>query len=108
MTVLIFESNLMWSSRLVQSLRNLGHEPLLRTKMPETSEGAEAAIVNLGDHALDPKPLVARLQELCVRVIAHAGHKEKDLMQLGRDANVEILATNGQLTFKLESLLEQV
>src|SRR5207253_2720652 len=30
MRVLIFESNLMWSSRLVQSEESLGHEPLLR------------------------------------------------------------------------------
>jgi hypothetical protein len=108
MRVLIFEPNLMWSSRLVQSIRKLGHEPLLRTSMPEVSEGAQAAIVNLGEVKLDPSALVAKLKDLGVSVIAHAGHKEKELLELGRDAGVEILATNSQLTYKLDQLLEQV
>lgn len=107
MRVLIFESNLMWSSRMVQSAKRLGHEPFLRSEIPTSSEGAEAAIVNLGDPSLDPKALVAALKGLGVPVIAHAGHKEKQLIELGREAEVEILATNGQITFKLEELLEK-
>ena len=107
MIVLVFESNLMWSSRLIRTLRKLGHEPLLRSKMPDSSEGAEAAIVNLGDPALGPTLLVAKLKELGVTVIAHAGHKEKALMELGKEAGVEILASNSELTFKLEQLLTQ-
>lgn len=105
MRVLIFESNLMWSSRLVQSVRALGHDALLRTMMPESAEEAQAAIVNLGDNGLDPKELVSKLHSLAVPVIAHAGHKEKDLLQLGREMGVEILATNSELTYKLEPLL---
>ncbi len=108
MRVLIFETNLMWSSRLVQSVRKLGHEPLLRATMPETSEGARAAIVNLGESRLDPTQLVEQLHKLGVKVIAHAGHKEKELMEIGKRANADILATNSQLTFKLPDLLNQV
>jgi hypothetical protein len=108
MRILIFESNLMWSSRLVQTVRNLGHEALLRTKMPESKEDAMVAIVNLGDRGLDPSALVSKLHELGVKVIAHAGHKEKDLMALGREAGADILASNSQLTFKLDELLKQV
>jgi hypothetical protein len=108
MRILVFETNLMWSSRLAQTLSNLGHEPLLRSQLPESAESSKAAIVNLGDGNLDAKTLVAKLHELGVTVIAHAGHKEKELHELGRMANVEILATNSELTFKLEQLLAQV
>ncbi len=108
MRILIFESNLMWSSRLVQSLRKLGHEPLLRAEGAGSSEGAVAAIVNLGDPAFDPPALVPQLQSQGLKVIAHAGHKEKELLELGRLAGADILATNSELTFKLESLLAQI
>ena len=108
MKILIFESNLMWSSRLVQTIRNLGHEAVLITKMPESSDEASVAIVNLGDRGLDPVGLVAKLKSLGVPIIAHAGHKEKDLLALGKEAGVDILASNSQLTFKLADLLEQV
>lgn len=108
MRILIFETNLMWSSRLVQTVRNLGHEPLLRALMPESAEGAQVAIVNLGDGSLDPAQLVSKLHGFQVKVIAHAGHKEKELMELGKEVGADILASNSQLTFKLEELLEQV
>ncbi|HVT10779.1 MAG TPA: hypothetical protein VHE55_00815 [Fimbriimonadaceae bacterium] len=108
MRVLIFESNLMWSSRLAKSVRALGHEALIRTAMPESAEEAQAAIINLGDNGLPPKPLVEKLHALGLTVIAHAGHKEKDLHELGKEMNVEILATNSEITYKLESLLEKV
>ncbi|MFI5386908.1 MAG: hypothetical protein ACHQ50_12405 [Fimbriimonadales bacterium] len=98
----------MWSARLVQSLRKLGHEPLLRSKMPDDPEGAKAAIVNLGDQGLDAKTLVARLHDLGVPVIAHAGHKERDLHELGLEAKAEILASNSQITFKLAELLSSI
>ena len=38
-------------------------------------------------------------------VIAHAGHKEKDLLEMGRQAGSDHVATNGELTFKIELLL---
>ncbi|HTQ11743.1 MAG TPA: hypothetical protein VMI31_16905 [Fimbriimonadaceae bacterium] len=108
MRILVFESNLMWSSRLLQSLRKLGHEPVLMSKAPESGDGAEAAIVNLGATDLDPVALAAKLHELEIPVVAHAGHKEKELHALGREAGVDILATNSELTFKLESLLDRI
>lgn len=37
MTVLVFEDNLMWSSKMVQTLKALGHVPVVRTK-PEIGE----------------------------------------------------------------------
>jgi hypothetical protein len=105
MKVLVFETNLMWSSRLVKSLRGLGHEAEVRTELPEPDVHADAAIVNLGDAHPDPKELVHRLKKADVFVIGHAGHKEKDLHALGREAGCDRLASNSELTFKLETLL---
>ena len=66
----VFESNLMWSSRLLQSLRGLGHEASVQGSVPE-DELADGAIINLGD----PKAqlLVPDLKQLGVFVIARLG-----------------------------------
>lgn len=108
MKLLIFESNLLWSSRLLKTLRGLGHEAVVRTVLPTESEGAQAAIVNLGEGPVPAGELIARLKSLGVVTIGHAGHKEKELHELGRAAGCDILATNSELTFKLEKLLDQV
>jgi len=106
--VLVFEENLMWSSRLMQTLRGTGHEPLLRRGLPETSEGAEAAIINLGSSSPGPAALVSRLHGLGIKVLAHAGHREKELLQLGKEAGADRLATNREITFKLPQLLQEL
>ena len=104
MTVWAFESNLMWSSKLRQSLRILGHECVLLKEVP--AEGtADVAIVNLGEG--DPKALIAALKGRGVPSIGHAGHKEKELHDLGRDAGASLLATNSEIAHKLPDLLEK-
>ncbi len=105
MQILVFEDNLMWSSRFAQSLRALGYEPVIALSVPEATE-AKAAIVNLGSQKLSPQELVPKLKAMGIHVIAHAGHKEKDLLELGKGLECDTLATNSQITFKLESLLE--
>jgi len=106
MKVLVFEENLMWSSRLVQSLKAFGHEPLLRKGLPEDAEGAEVAIINLGTKSPDPADLVASLHRLGVRVLAHAGHRETELLELGKRAGADRLATNRELTYQLPKLMD--
>lgn len=108
MRIFVFEDNLMWSSRLLQSLKALGHEPILRTSLPESAEGALAAIVNLGSQKIPASELIRRLKALGVHVIGHAGHKEKELMEFGKDAGCDTLASNSELTFKIEGLLAKV
>ncbi len=100
MRVLVFERNLMWSSKLVQSLKALGHEALLVTAV---SPGASVAIVNLSDPGVGER--VSELHAAGAKVIGHAGHKEKELLELGRLAGVDVLATNSELTFKLPEIL---
>ena len=105
MTVWTFETNLMWSSKLKQSLRMLGHECVLLREVPEEGT-ADAAIVNLGEG--DPQALLAALRARGVPAVAHAGHKEKDLHALGREAGATLLATNSEMTHKLPDLLEKL
>jgi hypothetical protein len=108
MKVLVFESNLMWSARLVKSLQAIGHEAEVRPSWPSETDKADAAIVNLGESPEPVTKLVARLKELKIKTIGHAGHKEKDLHELGKEAGCDVLATNSELTFKLEDLLAKL
>lgn len=103
MKVWIFEDNLMWSARLVQSLKALGHEPIVVTEIPDDAT-AEYAILNLGASTF--ATLVPALKEKGIITIGHAGHKEKDLLALGREAGCDKIATNSELTYKIESLLK--
>jgi len=107
MRVLIYEDNLMWSSRLVKSISALGHEAILRTK-PDVAETADAAIVNLGSNSLKAEEIVPMLRQHGIKVIAHAGHKEKELHALGRDLGCDRLVTNSELTYKLTQILSEV
>jgi hypothetical protein len=61
--------------------------------------------VNLGSKNPDPTQLVSALKERGVYTIAHAGHKETELRELGLKLNVNKLATNGELTYKLDKIL---
>ncbi len=107
MKVWVFEDNLMWSARLVKSIQALGHEAEVCTALPK-EPGAQVAIVNLGSTTLPGAELAPQIQALGAKVIAHAGHKEKPLLELGRQAGVDRIATNSELTFKIEALLEEV
>ena len=93
---------------MLHTLKGLGHEPLLRTKHPDESEGAEVAIVNLGSSKIHTPELIPHLKSLGIHVIGHAGHKEKELMAYGKDAGCDTLATNSELTFKIEALLDRI
>jgi selenocysteine lyase/cysteine desulfurase len=106
MKVLVYEDNLMWSTRLLNGLKKLGHDPVLH--QDTTPDDGDAAIVNLSTPGIDAQKLVPALDKRGVIVIGHAGHKEKNLLELGRAAGCHILATNSQLTNKLEQLLDQV
>ena len=93
---------------MLQTLKALGHEPLVRTTLPSESEGASVAIVNLGSTKIHTPELIPKLKSLGIHVIGHAGHKEKELMAYGKDAGCDTLATNSELTFKIEALLLRI
>lgn len=107
MKVLVFEDNLIWSSRLLQSLRGLGHEPVLMRQLEDTVPAAEVAIVNLGSASMPVEALLPRLRDAGVYVIGHAGHKENPLLDRGREAGCDAVVSNSTITYKLESVLAE-
>ena len=99
MRVLLLETDLIWTSRLGQTLRAHGHEVVKEAPY-------DAVIVNLGVDAMRDQAVELIAQG--IPVIGHAGHKEKQLIELGRDLGCTRLATNGELTFKLPEILLEV
>jgi N-acetylglutamate synthase/N-acetylornithine aminotransferase len=108
MKIAIFEENLMWGPRLVQSVRGLGYEPLLIDRTTTDIPDADLAIINLGSPVFPPESLVPALKAKSILIIAHAGHKEKQLHEIGKDLNCDYLATNSELTFKLPQIIQKV
>ena len=103
--ILVIENNLLWSSKLKSGLIALGHAPVISPALPSDAGGYELAIVNLSQPTPSPKELIASLHSYGIKVIAHAGHKEKDLLQLGKEAGADVLVTNGELSAKLEAVV---
>lgn len=104
MRVLVYEDNLLWSSRLVKSVQALGHEAKLVRPGAKEQDG-DAAIVNLASQAWSVQELIESLKMAGVHTIGHAGHREADLLALGASAGCDVVATNSQITFKLDKLL---
>jgi hypothetical protein len=105
MRVLIFEDNLLWSARLEKTLLALGTEVSTFDHVPTSIPGADAALINLGSRAIDPRALVPALKAAGIRVVAYAGHKETELRELGRELGCDRIASNGEMTFKLAQIL---
>ena len=103
MRVLVFESNLFWSSRLLKTLRELGFDSRLVGPRERAPFEGEVALVNLG--VPEYLAVIPNLRESGMYVIGHAGHKEKELRELGRQAGCDRIASNSEMTFKLKELL---
>lgn len=108
MRILIFEDNLIWSERLRKTISTLGHDPILVTRLKPSYPDAEAAILNFGSETLWNPELVAQLKTQGVTLIGHAGHKEKQKLESGREAGIDHVVTNSELTFKLDKILELI
>lgn len=106
MRILIFEDNLMWGPRLVKSAQAFGHEPVLLSKIPNQIPSGDVAIINLGSIAMPAVELIPNLKGQGIKILAHAGHKEKELHALGKDLGCDRLATNSEITNKLEQILQ--
>lgn len=104
MRILIIERNLLWSARLANAARGLGHEAVVVDTLPATIE-ADVAIINLAEP--DPR-VVQPLKAAGAKVLAHAGHKEQDRLELGRQAGCDLVVTNGELTHKLPEILAKL
>lgn len=104
MTILILETNLMWSARLAQSARALGHETVVSSVIPD-GLAPDVAIVNLSGDEPTLRAQIAQLQAQGCWVVGHAGHKEKPLLTLGNDLGCDRVATNSELTHKFAQIV---
>jgi hypothetical protein len=104
MRVLILETNLLWSARLKHGVVALGHEAVVSAFVPEDAS-FDVAILNLGEPRAPA--WAASLAAKGVPAIGHAGHKEKDLLDLGRSLGIARCATNSELTHKLPAILAE-
>ncbi|MGI8924911.1 MAG: hypothetical protein ACR2HJ_12955 [Fimbriimonadales bacterium] len=107
MKILILEDNLIWSGRLRQALRALGHDFEFVSEMPIEPSG-DVAIINLSSRRLSPFDAIRKLREEGILVVGHAGHKEKELWERGREAGCSRIVSNSEMTFKLESVLAEL
>lgn len=107
MRILIFEDNLMWGPRLMKSAQAFGHQPTLLAKVPNEIPEADLAIINLGSLSMPATELIPSLKVQGIKILAHAGHKEKDLHALGKDLGCDRLATNSEITNKLDQILKE-
>lgn len=97
MKVALFEPNLLWSSKLTAGLRSLGHEIV--------TDEAEVAFVSLSQDPATLRELVSNLLASGVKVIGHAGHKEEDILALGRSLDCSLVVTNGKVALNLPAIL---
>lgn len=98
----------MWSARIARALVALGHTQQTFAALPTTVPDADLAIVNLGSESLPAKKLVPVLHEKGIFVVAHAGHKEKNLLEEGREVECNLVVSNSVIANKLAELIEQV
>jgi hypothetical protein len=103
--LLILEDNLMWAPRLANGAKQAGWEPVILDQLPPELPTADAAIVNLASAKIPAAEAIARLREAGVYSIAHAGHKEKPLLEVGRDSGADRVVSNGALSSRLGEIL---
>jgi hypothetical protein len=106
LNVLIIEDNLLWSTRVANALKIAGHSYQLADALPPVTN-ADLAIVNLSLSKSDPFVCIESLVRLGMPILAHAGHKEKELWQKARASGCEKVVSNSELVNKLGQLLEE-
>ena len=108
MKILILEDNLIWSSRLAKTVKSLGHEALVLARIPAQMPAGDVALLNLGNGQLCSAEIIETLKGQGTKTVAHAGHKEKPLLDQGNEMGVDLVVTNSTLTYKLEETLSQL
>lgn len=105
--VLVLEADLIWSSKLSVVLKGLAIPFRVESRLPNDLSNYAVAIVSLGSRLVNPKIVIPALLNAKIPVIAHAGHKESELLQLGKDLHATQVVTNGSLARSLPTILRQ-
>lgn len=108
MKILIVEDNLIWSSRLKNTLAALGHEAIVVSPGGADVPPADVAIVNLSAAPETLSALVEDLRSRGVHVIGHAGHKEREVRDSALASRCDQVLSNSQVTYKIEAALTLV
>jgi hypothetical protein len=104
MKVLILEANLLWSTKVARMLAASGIETEVRSAVPSESD-AMIAIINLGERT----PVeIESLKQMGMKILAHAGHKETELLDLGKATGCDRIATNSAIAHKLPQILQEM
>jgi hypothetical protein len=97
MKIAIYETNLLWSVRLKNAFEGLGLEAKVHGRAVLPEPGTEFALLNLGDVDVVTEEFVDQLLSQGIVTIAHAGHKETELISRGKAVGCQLLVTNGAL-----------
>ncbi|MCH7945805.1 MAG: hypothetical protein IIC73_07310 [Armatimonadetes bacterium] len=107
MKILILEDNLMWSVRLKKAAQAAGHECSVRSSLDKDLPQSDVAVVGLASRTIDPREAVPGLKSTGAYVIGHAGHKEPDLLELGRALGCDRVVTNGEIARKFVEMVAE-
>ncbi|MCL6624211.1 MAG: hypothetical protein K6T17_06285 [Fimbriimonadales bacterium] len=107
MTILLLNKNLLWTVRLRKALTAEGHTVLSPSSL-DALPNADVAIINLYDYHQELKPLVAKLKTQNTFVLAHAGHKDKDLWEQATRAGCHRVISNGEIAARLPVILKEL
>lgn len=94
----------MWSSKLSKSLRAAGYEVEIADSVPAASD-AMIAVINLSDQNIVE---VEALKKQGIKTLAHAGHKEKELLSLGTQLGCDRVVSNSEITHKLPVIVKEM
>ncbi len=64
----------------------------------------DVSILNLSSNNIQNE--IRQCRELGMFIIAHAGHKETEKMEMGRVSGVDRIVSNSEITHKIEQILE--
>lgn len=106
MKVALFEPNLFWAAKVRSAIVAAGWECVV------ASEGqwrdVRALVVGLYAPEEALRRVVAEARRNRLPVVGHAGHKEKALLNLGRELGCDRVLTNGELAHRLKAHLQAV
>lgn len=113
--ILLVETNIFFSARLVGQLKKLGYDvevsggdPAARGK---SGVGTSAVIVDLAAKGLDAAGIIKKLkgapETASIPVIGFCGHAEAELIESARSAGCDLVTTNGRISSDLPGVLAE-
>ena len=103
---MLLDRNLMWTVRLKGAAEAFGATVEVLGEVPESVPEFDIAIVDLAVPAF--VAAVPLLKEGGGKVVGRSGHKEKELIEAGKAAGCDFIATNGALAKNLKATLSRV